>query len=495
MFRTSPSRSASRHVQARHALSRVGWLIAVLAALTLSAQQPSMLGPQIETIISEPETQTAFWGIYVQDVQSGDVLYSHNAELPMLPASNQKILTTATILDALGSEYRYQTKLLFDGSTEGATMKGDLILDGSGDPSFGSSKMGGGDPLRHWARTLAAMGVRRIEGRIVGDDDAFDDRPYAEGWDIDYITSQSSRSLGVSASGLPYHDNLVEIQVQSAGVGDPPQVNLRPAGSLEIENRATTSSRRRGWALDMQRTFGTNTVQLSGSLPRSYRGTVEMPVADPTAFALQSFKQYLQDAGIEVAGEVVDIDELENSNYDDAEPLFVHLSPPLRDIVSLVNKESNNFYAEQLFRTFAWGGSADGGGRRVKELMSRAGINTDVISVRDGSGLSRKNMITVEAMGRLLAYMYKHGEQAAFKTSLAQGGEPRTTLRYRLGNQPVQAKTGSLEFVRTLSGYAQTSDGRTVAFAVFANNYTGPSYRITQAIDRIVMAITAGTVS
>lgn len=473
---------------------RVWPLLLLLLALTSGALPPASLHERIDTIVAAPETGPAFWGIYLQDIATGEVLYSYNADKVLIPASNQKILTSATALDALGSDYRYKTTLYFDGTTEGTTLRGDLIVKGSGDPTFGSVDAGGPDPLRQWARRLAEMGVQRIEGRIIGDDDTFDDRPYAEGWDVDYLMTQSSRLLGVSTSGLSYNDNVVEVKIEAGGSGETPRITMRPSNYLDVRNGITTSGRRRGIAVNSARNFGTETIELNGSIPRSYAGTVVMPVSNPTRFTVFSFKQYLQEAGIGVEAAILDVDDLEEKPaLDEATPLFVHLSPPLSTILNVVNKESNNFYAEQVFRTFAWGGSASGGERRVKELLARAGASTNGISVRDGSGLSRKDLVTPEAMGRVLTHMLDHAERDAFLASLAQGGEARSTLQYRLQNVPVQAKTGSLEYVRTLSGYATTPAGRRVAFAVFANNYTVPPYRITQAIDRIIMTLTSDT--
>lgn len=464
----------------------------VLVFVTAGALNPSSLGERIDGVLASDEAGQAFWGIQVQDLTTGEVLYSQNARRMLLPASNQKILTSAAALDALGSDYRYQTTLYFKGDVSGATLRGDLFLKGSGDPTFGSVEAGGPDPLRQWARQLAAMGVRRIEGRLIGDDNAFDDRPYAEGWDIDYVTTQSSRLLGVSIGGLSYHDNVVEIKIQANGAGNAPSVTTRPAGYLDIRNHLTTSNRRRGIAVRTGRVLGAEGIELRGSLPRSYAGTIVMPVFNPTLFAVASFKAYLQDAGITVDAATVDVDDLEESpKYDGVDPLFVHLSPPMSEILKIVNKESNNFYAEQVFRTFGWGGSADGGERRVKELLSRAGAETSGLSIRDGSGLSRKDLVTPEAMAKLLVFMQQHRERAAFMESLARGGEAQSTLRYRLSGVPVQAKTGSLEYVRALSGYTTTRDGRPVAFAIFANNFTVPSYRITQTIDRIILEVAA----
>ena len=461
-----------------------------LASPTPAPVRPaSTLDERIDDLINRWQAGQAFWGIAVLDLESGRTIYERNAEKAFLPASNQKIVTAATALDALGAIYRYETTLRFDGTTEGDVMRGDLILDGSGDPTFGSVEVGGNDPLRAWAEELADLGVKRIEGRVIGDDDRFDDRPYPEGWDVDYITKQAGRYMGTSAGGLSYNDNVVSVRVDATRPGAPPSVRVRPSGAVEIQNEAVTSRRWRGSTLQVDRVFETNKLVLTGSVARSYGGTVNVPVSNPTTFTLKSFVQHLNDVGIDTDVEIVDVDDLDRAPSS-GEPLFVHLSPPLSEILSVINKESNNFYAEQVFRTYGWGGSARGGSRRTNAFLRRAGIDTRPIRINDGSGLSRKDLITPSIMVELLRHMDDHEDREAFIASLPAGGERNTTLEYRLSRESIYAKTGSLRFVRALSGYATRPDGSRVAFAIFANNYTGPSYQISRTIDDVVRTLT-----
>lgn len=463
--------------------------VAALAFATAPADPPANLADRLDAILSN----NALWGVYVQHVETGETWYERNASNAFLPASNQKIFTTAAALDALGSDYRYRTALYFDGQVEGSVLKGNLVLRGSGDPTFGSELVPGEDPLRQWAQDLADMGVTRIEGRIVGDDNVFDDRSYAEGWDIEFVTASASREVGVSISGLAWNDNVVLVRIRASAPGRPPRITMQPDGFLDFQNRMVTANRRRGIAITTRRDFRNERITLQGSLPRAYRGSIGVPAANPTLLAATVLTKYLRERGIDVQGEPADIDDLVNFRYDREQPLFARVSPPLLDILHIVNKKSNNFYAEQVFRTYAPGGSAEGAENRIKQLLAEAGAPISGIAARDGSGLSRKNMITPRAMGHLLAWMYDHEERDAFLGSLARGGERGSTLRYRLSRTPVRAKTGSLQFVRTLSGYVTTQDGQTLAFAIFANNCTGSTYRITQTIDRLVMELAASS--
>ena len=460
-------------------------LSVVLAAVTPPTPP---LENRIDDLLQRWQVDQAFWGIAIYDVDAERMLYSRNAEQSFLPASNQKIITSATALDILGSTHRYETSLSFNGSADGSVMRGDLILDGSGDPTFGSSQVRGEDPFRAWAEELAEMGVERIEGRLIGDDNAFDDRPYPHGWTVDYITEQKGRHMGNSVGALAYRDNVVPVIVRATRPGAQPSVKVQPKDVVSIDNNATTSARWRGNTLQVRRTFSTNELVLTGSVARSYNGTLAVPVSNPTSFVLRSLDRRLQEAGIETDLEIVDIDDLDE-RPEGGSPLFVEFSRPLAEIAAVMNKESDNFYAEQVFRSFGWGGSTKGAARRTKSFLREADINTRQLLIHDGSGLSRKDLVTPKAMVKLLAHMNEHEEREAFLASLPSGGERNTTLDYRLHRTDVKAKTGSLEFVRALSGYTRRPNGNRVAFAVFANNYTGPSYQISRTIDDIVRTV------
>lgn len=456
-------------------------VLLVLGAAPADAP-PASLRAQIEALLNAESAGPALWGVHIADAQTGRTVYSRNADLTLMPASNQKLLTTAVALLTLGADYRYQTTLHLDGEADGGTLRGDLILEGSGDPTFGSRTLDGPDPLKQWAEQLADMGITRIEGRLIGDDDVFEDDPYAEGWDVSFVGEEA---WAAPAGGLSYRDNLVKLKLAAEQSGRAPTTTMEPDGYLTVHNKGETRGRAR--RLRIERPFGQEVVHLVGSAPRGYASTVMLPVHDPTALTLHAFRQHLQAAGIEVGADLVDVDDLDGRlDYDAAEPLFVYASPPMREMLRIINKKSNNFYAEQVFRTFGWGGTAEGGGQRVKETLGSMGVSVAGLSVADGSGLSRKDMVTPRAMTELLVAMYDRSDRDQYLATLPRGGEDRTTMEYRLAEVPVQAKTGSLKYVRALSGYVAGPNGQPLAFSVFANHYSVPSYRIMQTIDAVV---------
>ena len=462
----------------------------LLAGLLPDGAVAQSLPARIDSLLQERRAAHAFWGVSIYDLKGDSLLYERNGDRGFLPASNQKLFTTAAALDLLGPEHRYETTLSFDGTTQDSVMQGDLRLVGSGDPTFGSTALERSEPLRDWAERLAEMGVRRIEGRLIGDDQVFLDGFYPDGWSVNYLTRQKGQQMGVHPGGLSYRDNTVPVTVRATTPGAPPEVRIQPEGVLSVENEAVTSERWRGSTLLINRTFSTNKIVLTGSVARSYGGVRNVPVSDPTAFTLHIFRERLQGAGIETDLELVNAKALDGPSGE-GEPLFVHVSPLLPEIVTEINKRSNNFYAEQVLRTYGWGGSTRGGIQRTESFLRRAGIDTRALSLNDGSGLSRKNLVTPRSLQALLAHMNGHAAGEVFRASIPRGGERNTTLSTRLGRTDVRAKTGSLAFVRGLSGYVERPDGGRVAFALFANNYTGPSYQITHTMDDIVRLLTA----
>ncbi len=444
----------------------------------------------VEEILSDAALPTAIWGVLAVDAQTGRVITSRNAGALLLPASTLKLFTTATALDALGPDFRFTTGLYHLGpaggpGTQGSTLRGDLVIRGAADPTFGSDAMEGlGNPLSRWADALFAAGVRRIEGRIIGDDDRTDDAPYPEGWDVTHVTTED---YAPAIGGLVYADNLLGLRISGS------QVEASPAGFATIRRAPSEPAGSRG-RLVVRRALGSDDFTITGSAA-SGRSTLRLPVANPTRYAVHAFAARLAAAGIDVSQATLwDVDDLaERPRYDGAQPLLTSVSPTLARIIAHTNQESDNLYAEHLLRALTPEGSAEAGVARVKAFLTRAGApDVDDLSIMDGSGLSRKDLITPAAMVALLRTMRSHPAAGAFYASLPTGGGAGSTLRNRLADVPVHAKTGSISYARCLSGYVTGPSGQTIAFSIMANNYTEQGARITGAMDGIVRALATG---
>jgi D-alanyl-D-alanine carboxypeptidase/D-alanyl-D-alanine-endopeptidase (penicillin-binding protein 4) len=429
----------------------------------------------IDSILEETDLPPAHWGIYVRDIANGETVYARNADRLFLPASNLKLVTTALALDVFGPAHRFATRLYFDGETlPNGTLRGDIVVRGSGDPTFGS-RASGDEPFDAWAASLAEAGVTAIEGRIIGDDDAVEDAPWAEGWDVSHVgVEQYAQAVG----GLSWNDNLVGVRVRGGSV------ETSPEGFVSVERLDQAGAA-------VWRRLGTNVIVVRG---RPQNASVLIPIEQPTLFALHGLRRALADAGIRVDAELVDVDDLSDPlDYAGlGAPVLAHLSPPLAEIIAHTNRRSDNFYAEQLFRVTSANGTATAASARALGFLEDAGAPIEGLSIRDGSGLSRKDMITPRAFVQLLIHMDRHEHRDVFLASLPAGGDGRSTLGRRLTDVQVQAKTGSIEYVRALSGYVRGPDGRRLAFSVIANNYTTRAGRIVDAVDRVVRAIATG---
>ena len=487
------------------------WSLAVLIAGAGLAARPAASQPEpdlataIEDVLLAAPMANAWWGAIAIDLDTGRVLYEMNADRSFMPASVTKLFTTAAALHVLGPHFTYRTRLYAEGPVEGDTLQGNLVVRGAGDPTFGVARPDRDalDTFRAWADSLRAAGIRRIAGGIVGDDDVFDDVPLGDSWSWDDL----QYGYAAEISGLSFHENVVKLRIAPTRPGSPGAVTWQPDNTdyVTISNRSRTAARGASLVDGYQRQPGTNRFEVTSEVPVSRVEQEELSVHNPTLYFAHVLREVLRAEGIEVDGMPMDVDRLaERPDYDSAELRIVarHTSAPLSELAREINKESNNLWAEQVLRTLGaasdTAGSAEGGHIQAKAVFAEAGIDTSRLQLVDGSGLSRKNLVTPRMATDLLRFMARHDDravQSAFLESLAVGGRDGTLeYRFRGGTPDVRAKTGSLGNVSALSGYVRTRDGRLVAFALFCNHYTTRSALVRSAQDAIVTILGSASV-
>ncbi len=498
--------------------------VLVLLLVTLAAArgpaapaQPAeaALGRTLDALVSGTMVDDAHWGISVTDTETGAVLYARNASKNFMPASNAKIFTAAAALSLLGPDYRYETRLYASGPVEGGVLRGNLIVRGSGDPTIG-----GHDQEAHptavfeaWADSLAARGITRVAGDIIGDDDLIDDTPLGRGWAWDDAPYYYSAETG----GLVFNMNTIDVRIRGRTPGRPAAVQWTPYNTDYVTIINSTRSLPAGTSIDEEyaRERGTNVIHLRSHVPVGRIEREELTVTNPTLYFTHVLRETLMRGGVHVEGQAVDIDEIPLTlDYDEDDGLRVvarYTSPPLTEIARIFVKKSDNLYAEQVLRTLGaerpvegatedddlTPGSAAMGLKAANPFFARAGLDTLRLELVDGSGLSRMNLVTPAAATSLLRHMWSQPEadvRAAFLGALPVGGVDGT-LEYRFRSGPargnVRAKTGTLTGVSALSGYVTTAAGTPLAFSVFANNYTARTSRIRSVQDRIVRALAA----
>ncbi len=425
------------------------------------------------------------WGVHAVQLKSGRILASVNADQFFIPASNTKLFSTAFALTALGPEHRFTTRVLAGSALDpNGTISGDLVLYGGGDPSLSARRYPYDrekpfeddllQPLRELARQLKDKGVRRIMGRILGDDTAqeFDLTP--NGWSAD----DGLFEYGAPVSALSFNDNIFEFKLSQKGITLNPGVEY----FAFLNQVYSTPDQPRRVRIDRQP--GSRTVVLSGNLPPGAKEySNELAVENPALYAAVAFRQVLREEGIRVDGPAearhvvpASLESFELARRD---------SPALPDLLKVVDKVSQNLHAELMLR-------AARQKMPFSDFLKRAGIDEKEISFEDGSGMSRLNLVTPKAVVQLLRFIEKQGQLELFRGFLPVGAEDGT-LRNRFDKSPkakaIRGKTGTLSHVSALGGYADSKRYGTIAFQIVANNYNAPSQDVRAAIDRIALAL------
>ncbi len=453
------------------------------------------LQAELDTILSDPAFQNAHWGVMVQSVENGEVLYRRNARKLFMPASNMKLVTGAVALTRLGADHRFQTRILACGTvdTTSGVLIGDLVVIGGGDPAI-SGRFGGGDPLAifdAWADSLHSKGITGVDGRIVGDDDLFDDVHIGPGWAWDYLGAAYAAEIGA----LLFNEGAMAIRFAPGdSAGDPADHQVVPATSyITLQGQAATTNDSTAVGLFASRRPFANDVDVGGAIWAG-RDSLMLYVAphDPTLYFVTVLAETLQGRGIAVTGLPSDRDVV-SADCDSSVTLFVHLSPSLGEILQPFLKESQNQIGEMLLRyigaTTTDTGSVSGGRRAVSATLTSWGIPDDSYVYYDGSGLSRYNYLTPEAVVRLLRGMSRRQGFEVFYDALPVAGVDGTLERRMVGSRAegnARAKTGFISNARALSGYVATADGELLAFSIIANNFDTPVRPVEYVQDLVV---------
>jgi serine-type D-Ala-D-Ala carboxypeptidase/endopeptidase (penicillin-binding protein 4) len=502
-------------------------LICVLLVTQLYAAPRKTLTARIDAVLSQPDMGHGFWGIEVVDVSSGKVLYAYQADKLFTPASNTKLFTTAAALALIGPDYSFRTTVETNGTLDRhGRLTGDLILVGRGDPNLSGRELPYAlrterndqpiQALQELANELVQKGVKYVDGDIIADDSYFAFERYGEGWTQDDLVWAD----GAPVSALTINDNVVFVNILPADrAGERAFVSITPfADYYHIDNRIITTPAGTGRRIFINREPGSTVLALWGNMPLDDAGANEaLAIEDPAEFAAELFRQLLEKRGIVVYGRQrtrhTDLASLstftvtaiaparggdEPSRALQNQPLVLahHVSKPLMEDVRVINKVSQNLHAEILLRLLGrekgTAGTVEGGLEVLRGFLNQAGISPNQYIFYDGSGLSRQNLVTPDAVAQLLRYAAAQPWGRSFVDTLPVAGVDGS-LADRFTNVQLQGqvhgKTGSLGGVKTLSGYATTVRGEQVAFSILTNNFNLPAKRVTDAIDDVVAAI------
>ncbi len=438
----------------------------------------------------------ASWGIAVYSLDRNAPLVDLGGSRLLVPASTAKLVSTASAVDAVGWDHTFATTLRANGPVEGGTLKGDLLVVGTGDPSIDGPA---GADLTAWIEALKRLGLTRVAGRVVGDDDTVEEPRPALAWawdDLGYAT-------GGLFGALNYGENRMAVTITpGATAGAPAAVTVDwHARHRPLINRTVTGITGTPGLFWAEQRPGEVGLTIAGSLPVN-SATVRLGVSagNPTAWFAGILRDRLEEGGILVDGPAVDIDDVEpRPDRAGSTLLYTHRSAPLSAIVRPMLKDSINLYAEAVLRLNAAPGvlpTNDAALDGLSQRLARWGIAQEAIHQIDGSGLSRRNVVAPDALVRVLQVMQDPTGASPFVRALPVAGVDGS-LAGRMKGTPaagnVRAKTGTMSTVRSLAGYATTADGERLAFAIIVNNFEGSGAQAVAAIDAIAVRLATFT--
>lgn len=441
----------------------------------------NLLAQDLTSLISQSSNQEALWSVTVRDME-GNILEGYNSDKLIIPASNQKLFTTAAVLDGLGSEFQYQTGIYQSGNVIDSVLYGDLIIRGTGDPSI-SGVLYADDRefvFMQFLTQLKSKGIKEISGKLIANVGYFDAQAYPKGWDWDDL----SFYYGVEIVPLSFNNNAVDLVVDADGkVGGKPDISWFPYNTeyVEFYNDQKITDPDFKYDEDYQKHLGENRFYLGSNLPKGYLEEESLAITNASLFFLDSFQKFLNRNKIVSKGDL-DIQLYDIPDYWITYPLVaVHTSENLSKLIEWANKESDNFYTEMLLKTLAVEklgipGTFENGIKEIRNFLGRMEIDTTYVIMKDGSGMASGNFTKTSILSEFLVNMQKHLEFNVFYNSMSIAGIDGT-IAHRMKGTPLynnfKGKSGYVGGVRTLSGYFTTSSGEQLVVSLAANNFIG----------------------
>ncbi|MCM3570354.1 D-alanyl-D-alanine carboxypeptidase/D-alanyl-D-alanine-endopeptidase [Neobacillus mesonae] len=424
----------------------------------------------------EPDLQGAIAGISIRNASDGKIVYDHQGDIRLRPASNMKLLTAAAALNVLGEDYTFSTEIYLDGQMKKKTLKGNLYLKGKGDPTLMKTD------FDQMAKILKKQGIAKIEGNVIGDDSWFDDIRYSKDlpWS-DETTYYGAQISALTASPTTDFDaGAVKVEVKPVDrVGDRPMIKISPKTDyIKIINRAVTVNKDGKKKITIEREHGKNTIAINGTIPITAKEVTEWPaVWDTSLYALTLFKQAMKENDIKLEGEIK-----KGLVPETAKIIHTHHSMPLSELLVPFMKLSNNTHAEILTKEMGKEAAGEGSWKTgltvLKTELAKFGADANSMVLRDGSGISHVTSVQANQISQLLFAVQKEKWFSVYLNALPISGEQEKmtggSLRYRMKTQElkgkVMAKTGTLSSVSSLSGYIETKSGQRLIFSILLNN-------------------------
>jgi len=452
----------------------------------------------IEKFLSDSSMFHGSASICIIDASNGEVIADYSAGKSLSQASVMKLITTSASLELLGPDYTFNTILGYTGRIKKSTktLKGNLIIKGGGDPALGSERFN--EHYEHfiekWVEEVSKLGIRRIKGRVVTDDSYYDYKPVPPNWSWEDIGNY----YGAGVYGLSIYDNTLKIHLRTGDTGSIPLIiGMEPSGSgFEYLNYLLASgSSDQGFVYSAPYS---NNGWISGTIPVNTEDfALPASINNPPLLAARILSEKLHSAGIKVKNGPSSIRALPQLKPHSIKVITRTISPPLSEIIEVLNHISFNLYAEHLIKelgkVYKGEGSTRAGTEVVIEFLDSIGIETSGMFIEDGSGLSPQDAINSRELASLLLYMKNDSEHfQEFFNSLPEAGKEGTlknVFKDPLFDSRLRAKSGTLTRVKSYAGYFTTISGKEMIFSIIVNNFTGPSSKIVSQIEEIIKEV------
>ncbi|MCF6159527.1 MAG: D-alanyl-D-alanine carboxypeptidase/D-alanyl-D-alanine-endopeptidase [wastewater metagenome] len=436
------------------------------------------LKKRIDPIIKNISLKDVSFGIQIVSVKENIPLFSYCSDDVFRVASNMKLLTTAAALEYLGPDFEYTTYVETQGTITGqGTLMGDIVIRGSGDPNL-SGRFFDDNILavpEFWGNAVKNRGIYKITGDVIADDSIFDRVYVSPHWP----ENQLSNWYCAQTCGLSFNDNCVDITLTpEKKPGKPVLLFIEPNTSyFTIFNNCICTSNKKEHKYSVYRRPETNQIFISGKFWVGAPSVKQwVSIHNPALYLATVFKEVLERYGITVCGDVrlTDKTDILNTRLE----RIAQTISTMGQTISVTNKRSQNFYAEQILKTLGaqihGNGSSESGIDVMRNFMNKLGFHPDEYQIEDGSGLSRGNKLSPEMITALLTYMAHHRHGKVFYDSLPVSGVDGS-LKRRMSSPPyknkVHAKTGYIAKTSSLSGYIDTANGDILAFSILMNNF------------------------
>jgi serine-type D-Ala-D-Ala carboxypeptidase/endopeptidase (penicillin-binding protein 4) len=447
----------------------------------------------LEELANDDDLVSGSFSFYATNITDDTLIASYNENKSLIPASIQKVVTTLYALKMFGENHRFKTELGYSGELLENKLIGNIVLKGYGDPALLSNHFESRyhDFFTSLIDSLKSQSIDTIQGKLIIDASYFG----KYNTPVDWIWNDIGNYYGASPYSVNLYDNRFDLFFKSGASKNSPTsiVSTHPKVNVEIENRVIADQIKSDQAYVYGAPFA-ETIWVKGTIPTNQKNfNVKAAIPNPPQLLGQLFLEELHNIGMEVTEGI----EVIYTSPQSFHTIATFLSPSLLEIAKITNKKSHNLFAEVLLlhlckqQNFDY--ENDYPGKVLEQLMKKDGIDLKGANIRDGSGLSRSNLITTRQMTILLSKLYENNDlYEQFHTTLPRAGKDgslASMFHHSAAIGRLNAKSGYLNLTRSYSGYVTSKSGKLIAFTIIANNYTCSPYQMKTKLEKVMIRL------